>query len=125
MKKIATLAAALSFLALAACTTTENYNANMSRWLGASDRALVMAYGPPDKQYQLDAHTKVVSYVKKDIVSYGGGGFNGCIGGYSGFGFGSCYGPPPDIHTLSCETVFTITNGKVTNWGHKGNNCRS
>jgi len=118
----------LAAMLLAACTTTENYEAQMNRWMGASEHDVVMAFGPPDKAYQLDRHTKLISYTKQDVAAFGGSGFSTCVG--SGFGYGrgfggGCYGPPAQVHVLSCESVFTLTDGKVTRLGHKGNDCRS
>ena len=114
-------------LTLSACTTTKDYEAQLDRWIGVPERDLIMAYGPPDKQYQLDRSTKMISYVKTDTAVYNSG-FSTCVG--SGFGGGynagfcGCYGPPEQAHTLTCETIFTLHNGTVARWGHKGNNCR-
>ncbi len=129
MKKLLSVFALV--LLLGACTTTKDYEAQLDRWIGAPERDLIMAYGPPDKQYQLDHSTKMLSYVKSDTAVYNSGfstclgsGFGNGFGNNFGGGFGGCYGPPAQAHTLSCETIFTLHNGTVTRWGHKGNDCR-
>lgn len=126
LRKIMPLLFVLSFGLLAACTTTENYEAKLNTWVGKSEKELVMSWGVPDKQYQLDAHTKMLSYVSHQNVVYPGT-FSPCVASVNrGMVVNSC-GPefPPTVESYHCETIFTLTDGKVTRWGHKGNNCRA
>lgn len=115
---------AFAFLMLTvACATTENYDAQLNKWLGKSEKELVMGWGVPDKQYQLDANTKMLSYVRSDIVSYPGT-LSGCVGGLgSPIGYAGCTGIPPTLESYYCETTFILVRHRVARWGHKGNNC--
>jgi hypothetical protein len=106
------------------CTSTKDYEARLENWVGKSERELVMSWGIPDKQYQLDPRTRLLSYVNRDTVYYPGS-FSTCVGGFHNhFGLSNCGGFPPTAQTLHCETLFTLVNGRVTKWGHRGNNCR-
>ncbi len=108
---------------LASCATTANYDAQLNYWLGKSEKKLVMGWGVPDKQFRLDANTVMLSYVKSNIVSYPGT-FSSCVGTYGGpAGFAGCSGIPPSVASYYCETTFIIVKGRVTRWGHKGNDC--
>jgi hypothetical protein len=109
---------------LAGCTTTERYEASLDPWLGKTERELVMGWGVPDKQYQLDEHTKMISYIAYDAVDYPGS-MTSCFGmGGSRLLLNNCVGDYPTRQTFYCETIFTVVNGRVNRWGHKGNNCR-
>jgi hypothetical protein len=114
-----------SLLLLAACTSAQSYEAGLDQWIGKSERELLMNWGVPDKQYQMDGNTKMISYVKRNTVVYPGT-LSTCMGSYGNpLGFGGCGGTPPTASTYFCETTFIITKGRVTRWGHEGNNCRS
>ena len=119
--------AAVSLTLLSACETTENYEAKLNPWIGKSEKELVMSWGIPDKQYQLDPATKMISYVRHQTIVYPGT-VSPCIAnvGRNGTVVGSC-GPdfPPEAESYYCETIFTIVQGRVSHWGHKGNDCRS
>jgi hypothetical protein len=117
---------ALSLGFLSACTTTEAYDAKLNGWIGKSEKELVMGWGIPDKQYQLDANTKMISYVSHQTVVYPGS-FEPCVAAVDRRGVLTSCPPqiPPSAETYHCETIFTIQNGHVARWGHKGNNCRA
>jgi hypothetical protein len=121
-----TLVAQLFVLLLAACTSTAHYEHQLDYWIGKTDTQLVSAWGIPDKQYQLNETTKLVSYVAHDTVSYPGTSFSTCFGAGMGNAlFNDCGAFPPSTQSLNCETIFTLVKGRVTRWGHKGNYCRS
>lgn len=111
---------------LVSCTNTKNYEANLDTWIGKSEKELVTAWGIPDKQYQLDQNTKMISYISRDTAVYPGSPST-CFGTVSGNTVVSnCGGSfPPTIQSYYCETIFTLDNGRISRWGHKGNNCRS
>ena len=115
-----------ALLLLCSCETPGEYSAKMSRWVGASERDLVTAWGVPDKQYQVDARTKTLAYVDTRNVNYPGT-FNTCVGGFGGrFSYNNCVGGmPPSSEYYTCETTFMIVNGLVTKWGNKGNGCHT
>lgn len=110
---------------LSACTNTQNYEAQLNYWLGRSEQDLLMAWGVPDKQYQMDAQRKMISYVKRDIAVNQSASFSTCVGTFGNPMFGGCSGIPTSVSTYSCETTFIITRGRVERWGHEGNDCRS
>ena len=126
MRKIIAALFGLSLSLLAACTTTENYDKQLDQFVGKSEKELVMTWGVPDKTYQLDASTKMVSYVAHQNVYYPGT-VSTCFGTVGrNTVFSNCAGGfPPTEETFHCETIFTIVGGHVTRWGHKGNNCRA
>jgi hypothetical protein len=113
-------------LMLSACTSTEHYEAGLDPWLGKSEKELVMGWGVPDKQYHLDPRTKMISYISYDTITYPSG-MTTCFGmAGTHMLMDNCAGPfPRTAESFYCETIFTITGGRVTRWGHKGNNCRS
>ena len=110
---------------LASCTSTKNYESMLNTWIGKSEKDVIMAWGIPERQYQIDANTKLISYNANNTVVYPGT-VSTCFGsaGNNSF-FGSCSGFPPSIETFHCETLFTLVNGRVTRWGHRGNDCQS
>jgi hypothetical protein len=121
------LAAVLSFSIVSCTPRTENrYEAHLENWVGKSERELVTVWGIPDKQYQMDAHTRMLAYVSRNTYFQEPAGFSTCLGGYrSHFGISNCYGGYPSVRTSSCETIFTIRKGRVVKWGHRGNDCRA
>ena len=128
-RKIVTIfLAAVMSAALAACAehSEKAYEAQLESWMGKSEKELVMAWGIPDKQYQLDPDTRMLSFVARNTVYYPGT-FSACVGGASSnFGLTNCYGGfPPSAQTYHCETIFTLHNGRVAKWGHRGNDCRA
>ncbi|MDI1228713.1 MAG: hypothetical protein PSY14_13615 [bacterium] len=116
--------AILGFLFLAACASPAERQAKMDRWIGASERDLVSTWGIPDKTYQLDRGTRMLSYVEIRNRETGSS-FNTCLGGYGGrFGYSNCIGAyPPARQTTACETTFMLVQGRVSKWGLKGSGC--
>lgn len=114
---------ATAICTLSSCATSANYNKQLNYWIGKSERQLIMGWGVPDKQFQLNAHTLILSYINRRTVSYPGT-FSSCVGHYGEpVDFGTCGGIPPSVVSYSCETMFIIVKGRVTRWGHKGNDC--
>lgn len=120
------LACICFLLMLSACATAtrENYDVMLNSWVGKSERELVLIWGVPDKQYDLDAGTRLLSYVSRRSVYYPGS-YPICSGRGSIDPIWGCSdGFTPHISFLSCETTFTLVSGKVAQWRHEGNNCR-
>lgn len=114
----------IAVLLLSSCASTADRNARLDRWIGASEKELVSALGIPDKTYQLDRGTRMLSYVEIRNREYGSS-FNTCLGGYGGrFGYNNCIGAyPPARETTACETTFMLVQGRVSKWGLKGSGC--
>ncbi|HYD18306.1 MAG TPA: hypothetical protein VEF76_07500 [Patescibacteria group bacterium] len=116
--------ALLAVILLTACTSPAERAAKLDRWVGTSERELVTSWGVPDKTYDLDRRTRMLSYV--DVRNYNyGTSFGTCMGGWSGrVGYNNCVGGmPPTRETHYCETTFMVVNGRVTKWGLKGSGC--
>ena len=108
---------------LSSCTTTQNYDTALNQWIGKSESEMITGWGIPDKQYQLDKNTKLVSYTAAKTEAYPGS-VSTCFGAGGGPFYSGCAGYPPVVENYYCETIFTLVNGHITRWGHKGNNCR-
>ena len=122
------LALSLVFLMLlgcmVSCTNGRSYGVMLDNWIGRSEKELVMGWGIPDKQYQLDQNTKMISYTSSNTAVYPGA-LSSCFGtGRNNAIYSNCAGLPSMVETYYCETIFTIISGRVSRWGHKGNNCR-
>lgn len=120
--KILTL---LAVLLLCACASQKKYEAMLDTWIGKSERELVETWGIPDKQYQLDAGTRMLAYVKRRTATYPGSSVSSCYGNIAGRAVAStCIGGlPPETRTFHCETTFSLVDGRVARWGTSGNDC--
>jgi len=89
--------------------TTSNYEKLVRSWVGSPEDKLIMAWGPPAKEYRLDHGGKIISY--NDV-----NGTSGYSDEYGGFTSRLNY----------CRTDFTIApNGIIVNWRFEGNTCRA
>jgi hypothetical protein len=111
---------------LGSCTTTQNYEASLDGWIGKTEKELVMSWGIPDKQYQISQNSKMVSYISTESAVYPSG-LSTCFGAVNGNTITTnCMGNlPPVVQNYYCETFFTLVDGHIDRWGHKGNDCRS
>lgn len=130
MNKIRLVTSCLFALLLGACATQVDtqHISRMESNIGRSEKDIVMSWGVPDKTYQLDARTKVITYRKMSYFSDNGGfGFSTCAGSYPGrFGYSTCVDPFPTqtrTYTRSCELSFNIVGGKAVGWFQNGNSC--
>lgn len=117
---------------LAACATEINtkHIARMESFIGRPEKEVIMEWGVPDKTYQLDNRTKVISYRQTSYYNDGGSGFgvSTCAGSFpgSGIGYGGCIDPlprPTRTYEYSCEYSFNIVEGKAVGWFQNGNSC--
>lgn len=117
----------VTVLATSCTSTKKEYEENLETWLGKTENEMIMGWGIPDRQYQLDKRTKVVSYVDEERVIYPSSGFSTCFGvsGNNALLSNCRDNAPQRIQTNSCETIFVVTDGRISRWGHKGSNCRS
>lgn len=140
-KGIFKFSAFFACLLMLGCTSTSSveYDNALQTWVGQSERDLVLKWGIPDRDYQLDKSTRLIAYKQNRQVYYPGtvsscaGGYHGGYGRGRGHGVGigmhfdpmGCMGgSPPYAENRSCETTFTIIKGTITAWQHKGNDCR-
>lgn len=117
-------AAIIALFLVTACetATTENYDALLGSWVGQPERELLMSWGIPDRQYNIDANTKLIAYKSHHQVYYPGT-YPQCYGGGRGRFRDCSAGVPPVVQYLSCETTFTSVSGRITRWQHAGNDC--
>lgn len=115
----------LFLLLLAGCATGPGLRTRMISFMGASETQLVQALGVPDKQITVSG-VSYLAYVRSraqvqpsPVIGFGGWG--GPWGPYSG-GFAAASLPAP-VLVYSCETTFTVKDGRVVNVGFKGNDC--
>ena len=110
---------------LAACATTEKYEAILESWIGKSENALVEAWGPPDSVYETDG-TKYLSYAKSG-THYVPGTFptyRTTIVGNTRHTH-SYGGTPGYIYNQNCKTSFAIIAKTIKKWRWEGNACRA
>lgn len=136
MQGIFKFSAFFACLLMLGCTSTSSveYDNALQSWVGQTERSLVLKWGIPDRDYQLDKSTRLIAYKKNRQVYYPGT-YSTCgnrrgRGGSMGVGvhfdpMWDCMGAsPPYAENLSCETTFTIIKGTITAWQRKGNDCR-
>lgn len=109
---------------LAGCATGPSLQTRMISYMGASEAQLVQALGVPDRQITVSG-VNYLAYVRSSAQvaptpAYGFGPWGGPWGPYGG-GFATTL--PAPIQVFSCETTFTIKDGKVANVSFKGNDC--
>jgi hypothetical protein len=110
---------------VAACASTEAYEAKLNTWLGKAEIALVEAWGPPDSFYEVGGK-KYLTYLSAST-----GYIPGTAPIYHSRIVGDTVhthahgGTPGAVYTLSCKTIFTVEGGVIRDWRWQGNDCRS
>lgn len=91
-------------LLLTGCSfpTFEGYEAILNTWLGSSQKDLVMKWGVPSSEYNIDNDTTLLEYRESKVSGYDG-----------------------NVYTYHCTTTFTVEKGKVTHWKYSGNSCKA
>jgi hypothetical protein len=124
-------------LGLCGCATTAKYEAKLNSWVGASEDALIAAWGVPDQEYHTTDGKKAIAYLRKNTVQTGGYPYtvpqtsyhSGTIGDKSYSGTSTQYVTemtPVQNYRFYCKTSFIIDkSGKVESWHYEGNNCVS
>ena len=136
MKNPVVSLALLCLLLLAACTDTGTaaYNRKLDQWIGKDRKALVATWGTPDLEDATAPHTRTLTYLKTRTIRYPDPELP-CMpsvvhGGPHGLpvvtiNTNDCLDHQSPMQVpLTCDTVFTVKNGKVSSWSHKGNDCR-
>jgi hypothetical protein len=144
-KKLVCGSILLSIL-LAACATTEGYQAILQTWVGDSTDHLVSVWGVPQQEYRQNGGGKVLQYERSGQIvlpgqttyqaqtTYTNGsvsavGLNGNAVNGSYNGTSTTYVPQtsaPTVIATQCVTRFTAdANGRITSWSWQGNSCRA
>ncbi|MBT5047524.1 MAG: hypothetical protein HOM58_03400 [Rhodospirillaceae bacterium] len=119
------LPALLLLCTLAACATTERYEAILESWVGKTENALVQAWGPPDSVYETSG-TKYLTYTKTGTQYVPGTPptyrtiVNGKTSHTRAYG-----GTPGYLYSQNCKTSFSIVNEIIQKWRWEGNACRA
>ena len=112
---------------LSACAAQidDVYLARMNGMIGQSEKDLINAWGVPDKSYQMNDGTKIVTYTRaSDYASSNGFTGAACMGGIPGsIGIGTCVGGPSHIMRYYCDVNFKLAQGRINDWSQQGNNC--
>ena len=117
-------------LLLAACAVpSPAERARLNQMIGQDEATLLRTYGVPNRTYQTGGAT-FLAYEQSsteidpgfgDFGPFGGfGPYGGGFGGFYGDGFG---GVPTSVQTLTCQTTFEVTAGKVAGWSLHGDGC--
>ncbi|OYV34587.1 MAG: hypothetical protein B7Z81_09835 [Acidocella sp. 20-61-6] len=119
-----------SALGLAGCAVGPNLHTQMAAYVGSSEQSLVQHLGVPDKQITVQGVTYLAydrHYEQLTPGAVWGQGFGPFGEPYYGPGF---YGPgfyaagiPSQINEYSCETTFTVADGRVNGFSLRGNDC--
>lgn len=133
-------------LLLAGCASTAKYEKILDSWVGNSEDALIEAWGPPDRVYEINTSKKVITYIRSFDMKVGGYSYtepvtsytNGTVNSYGSYGGQNYTGysgysgvtttyvqkkAPVSTLNFYCETHFTVTHNIVSSWRWKGNNC--
>ena len=121
MKSLFIIPLILVFLVgLTSCKTQQEHESNMSSWLGASESALVDAWGTPTSFYETD-DKKYLTWKNSSQA---------LVGGYAPVVtydyYGNAYsggGMPPILVNSNCDITMIIKDGVVNEWRSEGNNC--
>lgn len=119
------LLAGILLLLVAGCATAERYQAMLENWVGAEERELIAAWGPPDSVYEgqdaryLTWNSQYQNYMPGSPPRYetrvvGDRVYTVPYGG-----------TPGHLFTSRCKTTFTLVDARVTGWRTEGNACRT
>jgi len=116
----------IGLFSLAGCNTTattQNYEAILATYVGASESQLIEALGPPDQVY-ISGSSKYLTYIRSSDTYVPGTSptYQTQIIGNTAYttGYG---GLPAAIVNHNCKTTFTIRNSSIVDWRWEGNNC--
>ena len=108
---------------LAACATTEKYEAILESWVGKTENALIEAWGPPDSVYETSG-TKYLTYAKSGTAYVPGipPTYRTTIIGDTAH-TRSYGGTPGYVYSRNCKTSFALVKGVIQKWRWEGNAC--
>ncbi len=114
-------------LLLSGCATGPSLQTRMTAYIGMPEQNLVQALGVPDKQITVNG-VSYLAYIRSEAqVEPNGAGLS--YGYWGGPFWGPYYGSfidtslPQPLHVWSCETTFTVHDGRVADVAFKGNDC--
>jgi len=124
MKKIALMA----LVALVGCTEVrENYESEMSDWVGRSERDLFLHFGAPTQVFEVDASTRIAQYKtdRQELRPALPRPF--LVSGEDGHKAWVYLDGPERLVTRRCDLQFVLegrkSKGQVVDWRYKGNDC--
>ncbi len=103
------------------------YQETMEQWVGMPEPSLYDSWGTPTSVWNVDAQTKIVTYVTRENKPIDGNTdpYNG-VGvdenGISQENFGENLWDDQN-NNYYCKTSFTITNGEIVNYNFNGDDC--
>lgn len=111
----------LLLLAAVGCAGKGNdYDRQLSSWIGRPARVLVSRWGQPDRQFAINADTYAMVYIKnkhqgayrpyRNVINYQGMP-------------GPRYGHAMYKPLYYCQTTFSVRNGIVVNYSFNGDDC--
>lgn len=119
----------LTFL-IASCAGTNGaiqYQETLQQWVGMPELSLYDSWGTPTTVWNVDAQTKVVTYISQENAA-----INGNTDPYDGVGIDENGIPQENFgeslwddqnNNYYCKTSFVITNGEVVNYNFNGDDC--
>lgn len=111
-----------------ACATTGKYNAELNRWIGKKEIALLEIWGKPSSVFNLGQREQIITYVhhNKEVVPAENlqytPDFNNAATLYAPFSYEEDFAiwPPIFVVENTCQTSFHIRNGIVQSWQWRG-----
>lgn len=133
MKYYSSIALSLFVTLISSCTSTKNYESILNTWINDTEQNLVSRWGPPQGFYISPEGDRILTYHRNgtiELPGYEGPSttyLSGTNYGGSFHGTATTYGnsSAPTTIYLSCQTNFTVKNGRITTWSYQGNNCRA
>lgn len=120
-------------LTIIGCATTGGYEKILNSWLGDTESHLVSSWGPPQSIYLSPDGSRILTYVSQRTAVIPGytapttthvTGQN--VGNmFSGTATTYNYSTPPTAVQMTCQTHFTVQDGKIVSWSYRGNACRA
>lgn len=154
MKSIISISA-LFILFLTGCATTKGYEQSLQSWAGSTEGSIVRTWGAPAHVYksegrkyltydssrnvyipgQAPTYATTYSPVRATTTAYGSVNRIGSTA-YGSATYNTTYtggtatttaygGRAPMNLNFQCATTFEITNGRVSSWSYKGNDCKA
>lgn len=112
------------FLIGCATATTQNYDMKLNQWLNKTELQLVSSWGAPNNSYKL-GNKQFLSYYSQynenipDVTENYQPFFINGLPEYDPIEENINYQVFPEL----CKTTFTIENGIVIAWNHRGTGC--
>ena len=110
------------------CATTAKYETKLASWVGSPEGDLIRSWGPPQQVYDTGSGTKYLTYSSSRQV-YIPGTAPTYTTNYNPYTYSatttSSGGSPAQSFDMACQTTFEVSNGTISSWRWKGNDCTS